>query len=744
MKRSALGFFAFALWSAGFPPFAPAGESGDVTQWVDPLIGTDNAMAISNGDTLPTVARPFGMASWTPQTTLTRWIYLYKSQSFHGLKLTHQPSPWIGDYGDFLVAPLSAPYNGRVFYPLDHKKESSRPYAYTLRISSPGITAEVTPTMRGGVMRFTFAKPSGNSILIDVPGLESTLDVSVKDGRVRGKSSSNTRGIPKGKPFGCYFVIDADHPILGAETWEERQPPYHVVNKTGRHAMAAVRFGDLKENRVTLRVGTSFIGFDQAERNLQTEIGGRGFDEIAIEAKAVWEKELERVRVEGASPSQLTVLYTALYRTLLYPRTFHEIDASGAMAHYSPYDGKVHKGPLYTDNGFWDTFRTLYPLFTLLRPAHLSEMLQGYVNAYREGDWMPQWQSPGYQSCMIGTHSDAVFADAVAKGIRDFDVATAYKASVKNGDAASRRGQYGRIGLEAYGKLGYVPADKVDQATSRTLEYAYDDFCLSQFASAVGNEKDRARFLERSARYKNVFNPATGFMQGRLESGAWKEPFDPLEWGREFTEGNAWHHTWFVPQDPEGLIALLGGKEAFIAKLDRLFELPPGHRAGAPKEILHDMREMVRADMGQYHHGNQPSHHIPYLYAIAGAPWKTEARVRAIMDNLYGTGPRGLIGDEDNGELSAWYLFSAMGFYPSCPGRPEYTLGSPLFKKMTLDLPQGKTLIIEAINNSPKNVYVQAVSLNGREVKGPYLNHADIAAGGTLRFVMGRSAKGQN
>lgn len=713
----------------------------DLTRWINPLIGTDNERTILRGDTLPLAALPFGMAAWTPQTTLTRWIYLYKSKVFQGIRLTHQPSPWIGDYGDLLITPLIGDVRNRIEYEFDHNNETASPHYYSVQLSSPGIKAEVAPSMRGGVLRFTFPSDTEAAVLVAVPGVKSMIGMESSGRILYGVSDSNTRGVPKNKKFGCHFVLESDTEIIAHQIWEENRPPYHVVNKMGRQAFMLVRFGDLKGKPVTLRVGTSFISSGQAMINRHREVGTKTLEEVSKEAQSAWQTQLQRIQIEGADFSQKTIFYTALYRTLLFPRTFHEIEESKRVVHYSPYDGKVHTGPLYTDNGFWDTHRTVFPFFTLFQPERLSDMLQGFVNAFNEGGWLPQWQSPGYQSCMIGTHSDSIFADAVVKGINEFDVKTAYKASVKNGNVLSKRGQYGRMGLDYYKKLGFVPADKLDQATSRTLEYAYDDFCLSQFAQALGEKRDQKLFLERSRNYKNVFNPETEFVQGRLADGWWKQPFDPYEWSRDFTEGNSWQHTWFAPHDVDGLIELMGGRPKFIEKLDQLFSLPPGHKAGNPQEILHDMNEMVRANMGQYHHGNQPSHHIPYLYSRAGVPWKTQSRVREIMSRLYQSDPGGLIGDDDNGEMSAWYLFSAMGFYPLCPGIPEYELGSPLFKKVTLQLNNGKALVVEAVNNSPENIYVQVVAWNGVPFEGTKIDHATIMEGGTLRFVMGEKAK---
>ncbi len=704
---------------------------------VNPLIGTDSTFELSNGNTLPLVALPWAMASWTPQTTDARWIYRYKHNTVQGIRLTHQPSPWIGDYGQFCLMPMVGTLEmntKRRAQKFEHANERIRPYGYHLELPTQKITVELAPTMRGGKFRFSFPTSEQSYVVLDVPGPNSYVCVIPEQNKIVGFSSAKEAGAPKN--FANYFVIAFDRPFLSFGTTAARQQRSFERERRGENLGAFVQFRTEKSQAVDVSVATSFISLSQAEENLAREIGKKTFDTIQSEAKQVWETQLRKIEIEGATNDQLTVFYTAFYRALLFPHTFHELNSDGHERHYSPYDGKVHSGVLYTDNGFWDTFRAVFPFFTVLFPTQDGEIIQGFVNTFKEGGWFPQWPSPGYRDCMIGSHSDSIVADAFVKGIRNFDVAAAYEGSVKNGREQSRKGQFGRKSLKYLRDLGYIPCDRRDQATSRTLEYAYDDFCLSTFAAARGKKEDEAEFAKGARAYKNVFNPATGFMQGRKEDGSWREPFDQFEWGEPYTEGNAWHYLWFVPHDVGGLIDLLGGKRAFAEKLDKLFALPATINVGSYHETTHDMREMRKAGMGQYHHGNEPVHHLAYLYNWADEPWKTQALVRKILTRLYSAKPDGLCGDEDTGQMSAWYLFSAMGFYPVCPGKPEYSLGSPLFRKVVLHLENNKIFTIESPRNSAHNLYVKTIQLNGQVIKDFRLRHSDIVAGGTLRFEM--------
>jgi len=429
---------------------------------------------------------------------------------------------------------------------------------------------------------------------------------------------------------------------------------------------------------------------------------------------------------------------SCLYRTQLFPRDFHETGADGELRHFSPYDGKVHSGPLVTDNGFWDTYRTVYPLFSLLSPDRLSTVLEGWLNVYRESGWFPTWASPGHRLCMVGTHADVVIADAVTKGIGGFDVATAYEGIRKHAfEIVEEDTGFGRLGLGDYLALGYVADDRVHHASaSRTLDYAYDDFCISQVAKALGQEEDHAQLTKQAGYWRNVFDPRVGMMRGRNADGSWRTPWDAMEWGGPFVEGGTWQHTWAVPHDPAGLIAAMGGPEAFTAKLEKMLTQEPRFRIGSYGTEIHEMTEMACAGFGQYAQSNQPVHHALYLFACAGRPDRNQYWVRRVLAELYS--PDRLPGDEDNGEMSAWYILSALGLYPLCPGHPSYVLGSPLFPAAHLALPGGKTLTVRATTEAGKPLaecpYVHSVTWNGEPWTRLWISHGDLVAGGELHF----------
>ncbi len=470
--------------------------------------------------------------------------------------------------------------------------------------------------------------------------------------------------------------------------------------------------------------------------NLAAEVKGHTFDQLVERAQDAWNRELSAVEARGPRPS-LTKLYTAMYRALLFPRVMHEVTEAGKVVHYSPYDGKVHDGVMYTDTGFWDTYRAQLPLLTLLRPERVGKIIKGLVSAYEEGGWIPKWPSPGYRSVMIGTHADAVIADAYVKGVRGFDAAKAFEGMVKHATHPASGPFAGRVGISRYRELGYVPVGAAEHSASRTLEFAYGDYCVACLARALGKGDQAAAFAARARNYENVYDARTGFMRGRLPGGAWVEPFHPTRWGGPYVEGAAWHYLWSVQQDVPGLIKLLGGRAAFANKLDAMLTAPTDFQVGGYKRVIHEMREQQLARMGQYAHPNEPVHHVLYLYLYAGQPWKTQRRVREVQARLYGTGPNGLLGDEDNGQLSAWYVFSAMGLYPVCPGQPIYAIGSPELHRATLRLPGGKTFVVRAQDNSAANRYVQSATLNGEPHARPWLTHAAVVAGGELVLRMG-------
>ncbi|MDP4197780.1 MAG: glycoside hydrolase family 92 protein, partial [Bacteroidota bacterium] len=467
-------------------------------------------------------------------------------------------------------------------------------------------------------------------------------------------------------------------------------------------------------------------------------IGSDSFDQIQAKAHSRWNKELNRTKVEGASDAQLTTFYSALYRVLLFPRGLYEYNDKNEVVHYSPYNGKVLPGYMFTDNGFWDTFRALFPYIALMYPDVNSHIMQGLVNTYKEGGWLPEWASPGYRDCMIGSNSASLIADSYLKGIRGYDINTLYEAIMKNANNEGPLHSVGRYGVSYYNKMGYIPYDVgVKENVARTLEYSYDDFTIMKLAKALGRPKDEIDlFAKRALNYKNVFDKSINFMRGRNQDGTFQSPFRPDKWGDAFTEGCSWHWTWCVFHDPQGLIDLMGGKENFTAKFDSIFTAAPTFDYSYYGVQIHEITEMAVMGMGQYAHGNQPIQHGIYLYNWAGQPWKVQKHAREIMDLLYTPGPDGLCGDEDNGQTSAWYVFSAMGLYPVCPGTDQYAIGSPLFKKVTLTLENGKTFVIEAKNNNQDNVYIKDAKLNKKSYTKNYITYGTILNGGQLNFEM--------
>jgi predicted alpha-1,2-mannosidase len=563
----------------------------------------------------------------------------------------------------------------------------------------------------------------------------SFIRVLPQQNRILGYVKNHSGNVPKG--FACYFVAEFDKGFLSYSTWNN-----NTINalrreiQTDGHGGVALRFATMRNESIEVKIATSFISVKQAILNFNREVAPYNFDQIRIRAHQEWNDHLNRIQIEGASVDQRYTFYTALYRALLYPRIFYEYDESGKMVHYSPYDTQVHEGYMYADVGFWDTFRALFPLYTIMYPDRHASLMQWLVNAYKEGGWLPIWPSPGYRKVMIGSHAASIFTDAYMKGITNFDAELAYEAMKKDAIVIPPKYAPGRDGLKAYNDMGYLPYPDYKEATSKTLEYAYDDFCIMTMAQKLGQIDDIELYRSKAYNYKNVFDPTINLMRGRRADGSWYEPFDAIEWGGPFTEGNAWHYTWSVFQDVGGLIKLMGGEKEFVNKVDSVFLKPGEFKVGTYGRVVHEMTEMVLGDMGQYAHGNQPVQHLPYLYAYAGHPWKTQEKVREIMNRLYSPDPDGLPGDEDNGAMSAWYIFSALGFYPVCPGVPQYVLGAPLFRKTTLLLQNGNKFVIEAPENTTENLYVESVELNGRGLSRSWITHNEIIEGGRLYLEM--------
>jgi predicted alpha-1,2-mannosidase len=737
MKKRFLFLSSILLASTTFAQQAP--KITDPVEWINPLMGTQSKYDLSNGNTYPAIAVPWGMNFWTPQTGKMGdgWQYTYDAYKINGFKQTHQPSPWMNDYGQFAIMPatgkIKVTQNGRQSW-FSHKTEIAKPYYYSVYLADHDVTTEIAPTERSAQFRFTYPKSDSSFIVIDAFDKGSYIKVDRGAGKITGYSTKYARGPLKN--FKNYFVIYVDKPIALAQLYSDS-----TLNEgselNAKHVSAVIGFSTAKGEKVNLRVASSFISIEQAEISLQREVGKDNFDATCAKAKATWNKTLSHLAVEGGTVDQTRTFYSCLYRMLFFPNKMYELDAKNQPIHWSAQDGAIHPGYKFAGTGFWDTFRALYPFLNLVYPAINKEMQAGLVNDYKEGGWLPEWSSPGYSNVMVGNNSASVVSDAYLKGGRGYDINTLYEA-LTHGANNDGPNATGRDGVEYYNSLGYVPYDvKINENAARTLEYAYDDFTIYKLGKALGRPKSETDlYKNRSMNYKNLFDPQTGLMRGKNKDGKFQSPFNPFKWGDAFTEGNSWHYTWSVFHDVEGLIGLMGGKQKFIAKLDSVWSLPPVFDDSYYGEVIHEIREMQIAGMGQYAHGNQPIQHMPYLYNYAGQPWKTQTHVRDVMNKLYKATPDGYCGDEDNGQTSAWYVFSAMGFYPVCPSSGQYVLGTPLFKKLTLTLENGKKVIINAPTNSDANRYVSALTVNGKPYDYNWLSHAALQQGGVLNFSM--------
>jgi predicted alpha-1,2-mannosidase len=709
-----------------------------------PLMGTDSEYLLSHGNTYPAVALPWGMNFWTPQTRRNGdgWGYTYDDHKITGIKQTHQPSPWINDYAAFSLMPVTG---GRLITEeqraswFSHKAEVSRPYYYSVYLADHDVTAEVTPTERASVFRFTFSSNDSSSVVIDAFRGGSMVEIIPSERKVIGYCRNNHGGVPEN--FHNYFVIIFDRDFDYYSSWIENRISEGSLRQEGDHAGAVIGFRTKRGGVVTARIASSFISPEQAQLNLDAEIGDRSFDEVKDAARERWNAELGRIKVEGGTDDQVRTFYSTLYRTLLFPRKFYEIDREGNPVHYSPYNGKVLPGRMFTDNGFWDTFRAAIPFITLMYPDLNAHIMEGLVNTYLESGWLPEWASPGHRNCMIGSNSASLIADSYLKGIRGYNIDTLWSALVKNTMGPGPVHSVGRYGAEYYNELGYVPYDAgINENAARTLEYAYADWCLWRLATELGRPREEIDlYAARAQNYRNVFDPDRKLMRGRNQDGSFQSPFSPYKWGDAFTEGNSWHYTWSVFHDINGLSGLMGGPEMLAQKLDSVFIVPPVFDDSYYGFPIHEIREMQIMNMGNYAHGNQPIQHMIYLYNYTPEPWKAQLRVREVMDKLYNYTPDGYCGDEDNGQTSAWYVFSAMGFYPVTPGAGEYVLGSPLFKKATVTFEDGRELVIEAPDNSRENIYIKEAILNGKVLNVNYITHKQLQAGGEILFKMDSS-----
>ena len=719
---------------------AAEGEKSPV-DYVSTLVGSMSKPEFSSGNTYPAVARPWGTHFWTPMTGTmgNGWTYSYTADKITGFKQTHQPSPWMNDYGEWVLMPetVSPAFREaeRASW-FSHKAETATPYYYKVYLADHDVTAEMTATERAAAFRLTYPECGNSCIAVDAFDSGSMVRVIPAENKIVGYTTKNTGGVPEN--FRNWFVIVSDTPFEYIRTVSDWDRESESLEAESEHSGAVVGFKTVRGQKVNLKVASSFISLEQAERNL-LELGDGDFDRIAAEGKERWNEVLGRIEVEESDTDRLRTFYSCLYRSLLFPRDFSEIDAEGRRVHYSPYNGEVCEGYLFTDTGFWDTFRSLFPLLNLIYPDEAEKMQEGWVNVYRESGFLPEWSSPGHRACMIGNNSASVVADGYIKGLRGYDIEKLWEAVV-HGASALHEGTMtsGRRGWEYYNALGYVPCDKgINESAARTLEYAYDDWCIWTLGKALGKPAEEIDiYRQRALNYKNLYLADQSLMCGRKADGEFNLPLNPYKWGGDFTEGNALQYTWSVFHDPAGLIALMGGEEKFCSNLDNVFEVPPIFDDSYYGYTIHEIREMQVMNMGNYAHGNQPIQHMLYLYDWGGQPWKTQKWVREVMDKLYTAAPDGYCGDEDNGQTSAWYVFSALGFYPVCPGTEEYAIGAPLFKSVRINLPSGKKIEIEAKDNSRENVYVKSLSLNGKEYSKTYFNHSDLAAGAKIRFTM--------
>ena len=715
--------------------------SPDFLSYVNTLQGTASTVDLSYGNCLPLVSMPWAMTAWSPQTQTDSWFFHADTRKIQGVRATRQPSPWMGDYGQFVVMPQT----GKLLVEATQRSSSYRPqesvfkpHYLKLHLLRFRTTVELVPTERCAIMRFTFDDDtSTRRILLDLPrggnqkSAPSQVCIDRENNSVEGQTSANNGGVQDN--FACYFYAVWSEKINGAGTFDPTDKTHDdETQRSGENIGAFVEF-DSSTRCVEMQIATSYVSVQQARLNLQHEIGESSFDELKDLAAQIWNAQLGRIVLDDASEEQRRTFYTCLYRAQLFPHRCYEHDEKGDAFHYSHFDGQIHRGVAYTDNGFWDTHRTVYPLYSILYPEQLGEILEGWLAAYRESGWFPQWPSPGHRGCMIGSHIDAVFADAVSKNIEGFNIEEAYQGLRKHAFEKSELESIGRIGLEHYLKLGYIPDGAIRHATSATLDYAYNDWCLSQIAAKLGKSDDAQIFAKRSLNYRNVYESSTQFMRARDENGAFIEPFNEFSWGGPFVEGSAWQCNFAVQHDALGLAQLMGGPQNLADKLDAMLATPPHFQADVYGYEIHEMTEMALVDFGQCCQTNQPIHHVLYLYAFTPTPWQTEHWTRRVCSELYNDTPRGLPGDEDNGEMASWYIFSTLGFYPMTPGHASYVLTSPVFGRATIHLENGKQFVIEAPQNNARNVYVASRALNEKPYSKRFLSHFDIENGGTLR-----------
>lgn len=739
MKRIEILIFLMLLFSR----FTIA-QKVCLSDYVNPLIGTMSKHSLSNGNTYPAIARPWGMNFWTPQTGKMGdgWSYTYGADKIRGFKQTHQPSPWINDYAQFVIMPMTG---NPVFHEDDraswfsHKTEEVKPYYYKVYLADYDVTAEFSPTSRAVMFRFTFPENENSYIVIDPLDDGSYIKIIPEENKIVGyttKSNNKDRIVPEN--FKNYFVIKFDKKFTYTATAINNEIKEKELETETNHAGGIIGFSTHKGEIVHAKIASSFISLEQAEVNLR-ELGSLSFDEVMEQGRTEWDEVLGRIEVEDDNIDNLKTFYSCLYRSVLFPRAFYEVDSNNNIVHYSPYNGQILSGYMFTDTGFWDTFRSLFPLLNLIYPDVNKKIQEGLVNTYIESGFLPEWASPGHFNSMIGNNSVSVVTDSYVKGLKGYDIEKLWKAVVHGANAVHPNFlSVGRVGFEYYNSLGYIPYDvNIKENAARTLEYAYSDWCIYQLGRKLGKPKKEIEiYKQRASNYKNLFDKRHKLMRGKNKDGGFQSPFNPFKWGDAFTEGNSWHYTWSVFHDPQGLINLMGGEKEFNRMMDSVFTLPPVYDDSYYGFIIHEIQEMINMNMGQYAHGNQPIQHMIYLYNYSGEPWKTQYWAREIMNRLYSPTPDGYCGDEDNGQTSAWYVFSALGFYPVCPGTDEYTLGSPLFDKITLNFKNGNSLVLQSINNNEQNRYIYSMTIDGKKYTRNYITHTQLIKGGIIEYFL--------
>ncbi|MEO6150233.1 MAG: GH92 family glycosyl hydrolase [Mucilaginibacter sp.] len=718
-------------------------QEADLVKYANTLQGTDSKESLSYGNTYPTTSLPFAMHTWTAQTGKNGdgWKYQFSKDSIRGFQQTHQCSPWMNDYAVFSLMPVKGKLvvmeqlRGAKF---THKNEVAKPNYYKVTFENRVIT-EMSPTERGAHIRFSFPKGDSAYVVLDGYNMMSNVKIIPAERKITGWIN-NARFTPRG--FRSYFVIVFDKAFEKYGTWENKKGVIAAGKQSGEGngVGAYIKFKD--GATVQLKTASSYISPEQAELTLARELGSyKKLEDTKLAGYKIWNKLFNRILVEGGSEDDKATFYSCMFRANLFSHSFFEYNKEGKPYYYSPYDGKLHDGYMYTDNGFWDTFRAQFPLNTIMHPTMQGQYVNALVEAQKQYGWFPAWSTPGETGGMLGNHAISLITDAWVKGIKTVDpkkTLEAYYHEATNkgpGGAANGRPQ-----AAAYFQLGYIPSpEKLGSGeVAQTLESAYDDFCGYQLAKLTNQPFYEEIFARQMYNYKNIYDPATGFMRGRQANGNWQPEFDKYSWGGPYVEGNAWHWVWSVFHDVQGLQNLMGGEKKFITKMDSVFTEPNTvHTGGYLGWWLHEMTEMQLDSLGQYAHGNQPIQHMIYLYNYAGQPWKSQFHARNVMAKLYNSTEKGYPGDEDQGQMSSWYVLSALGIYSVCPGTDQYVIGSPVFKKATLTLENGKKFVIEGVNNSKDNVYIQSATLNGKDLQHNFITHSDITNCGVLQFEMG-------